>query len=60
LTDNRELIVMLRYYTGLTVEETAGVVDRSVSTVVRDWRFARAWLAGRLGEGATGRERANG
>jgi RNA polymerase sigma factor (TIGR02999 family) len=44
-------VVMLRYYTGLTVEETAGVVGRSVSTVVREWRFARAWLAGRLGEG---------
>jgi RNA polymerase sigma factor (TIGR02999 family) len=42
-------IVMLRYYTGLSVEETAGVVGRSVSTVVRDWRFVRAWLAGRLG-----------
>ena len=52
-------IVMLRYYTGLSVEETAGVVGRSVSSVVRDWRFARAWLAGRLGEGAPGREKAD-
>src|SRR3954470_4387277 len=43
-------VVLLRYYTGLSVEETAGVVGRSVSTVVREWRFARAWLAGRLGE----------
>jgi RNA polymerase sigma factor (TIGR02999 family) len=53
-------IVMLRYYTGLSVEETAGVVGRSVSTVVRDWRFARAWLAGRIGEDATRREQADG
>jgi RNA polymerase sigma factor (TIGR02999 family) len=45
-------VVHLRYYAGLTVEETAEVVGRSVSTVVREWRFARAWLAGRLGEGA--------
>jgi len=45
-------IVLLRYYTGLSVEETAEVVGRSVSTVVREWRFARAWLAGRLGERA--------
>jgi RNA polymerase sigma factor (TIGR02999 family) len=52
-------IVMLRYYSGLSVEETAGVVGRSVSTVVRDWRFARAWLAGRLGEGASGGEKAD-
>jgi RNA polymerase sigma factor (TIGR02999 family) len=45
-------IVLLRYFTGLSVEETAGIVGRSVSTVTRDWRFARAWLAGRLGEDA--------
>jgi RNA polymerase sigma factor (TIGR02999 family) len=43
-------VVQLRYYAGLSVEETADVVGRSVSTVVREWRFARAWLAGRLGE----------
>jgi RNA polymerase sigma factor (TIGR02999 family) len=43
-------IVMLRYYSGLSVEETAAVVGVSVSTVTRDWRYARAWLAGELGE----------
>ena len=43
-------IVMLRYYSGLTVEETASVLGVSVSTLTRDWRFARAWLAGVLGE----------
>ena len=53
-------IVMLRYYTGLSVEETAGVVGRSVSTVVRDWRFARAWLAGHIGVDAMGREKTDG
>jgi RNA polymerase sigma factor (TIGR02999 family) len=41
-------VVLLRYYTGLSVEETADVVGRSVSTVTREWRFARAWLAGRV------------
>jgi RNA polymerase sigma factor (TIGR02999 family) len=41
-------VVHLRYYAGLSVQETAGVVDRSVSTVTREWRRARAWLAGRL------------
>src|SRR5262249_9306787 len=44
-------IVMLRYYSGLSVEETAAVVGVSVSTLTRDWRYARAWLAGVLGEG---------
>jgi RNA polymerase sigma factor (TIGR02999 family) len=43
-------LVMLRYYSGLTVEETACVLGVSVSTVTRDWRYARAWLAGCLGQ----------
>ena len=46
-------IVMLRYYSGLTVEETARVVGVSVSTLTRDWRYARAWLAGFLGQSWT-------
>jgi RNA polymerase sigma factor (TIGR02999 family) len=45
-------VVLIRYYTGLSVEETAGVVGRSASTVTREWRLARAWLAGKMkGEG---------
>jgi RNA polymerase sigma factor (TIGR02999 family) len=43
-------IVELRYYTGLSIEETARVVGESASTLKRDWRFARAWLARRLGD----------
>src|SRR5262249_60476490 len=35
-------IVLLRYYTGLSVEETAAVVGRSESTVNREWRVTRA------------------
>jgi RNA polymerase sigma factor (TIGR02999 family) len=38
-------IVLLRYFSGLSVEETAHVVGVSVSTLTRDWRYARAWLA---------------
>jgi RNA polymerase sigma factor (TIGR02999 family) len=41
-------IVQLRYYTGLSVEETASIVGASVSTVKRDWRYARAWLRVRV------------
>ena len=44
-------VVMLRYYAGLGVEETAEVVGRSDRTVKREWRQARAWLAGRLSPG---------
>jgi len=41
-------IVELRYFGGLTIEETAHVVDVSVATVKREWKFARAWLHRKL------------
>ena len=41
-------LVRLRYYAGLSYEETAGVLGVSVRTLKRDWRYARAWLARRL------------
>ena len=37
-------IVELRYFAGLTVEETADVVGSSPATVKRHWAMARAWL----------------
>ena len=37
-------IVELRYFGGLTVEETAEVLDSSPATVKRQWALARAWL----------------
>ena len=37
-------IVKLRYYAGLSVEETAKALGKSVATVKRDWAFAKAWL----------------
>lgn len=37
-------IVELRYFGGLTLEETAETVGRSLATVKRDWRTARAFL----------------
>jgi RNA polymerase sigma-70 factor (ECF subfamily) len=37
-------IVELRYFGGLTVEETADVVGTSPATVKRQWAMARAWL----------------
>jgi RNA polymerase sigma factor (TIGR02999 family) len=43
-------IALLRYFAGLSVSETAAVLGVSASTVAREWRFARAWLARRLGE----------
>ena len=37
-------IVELRYFAGLTIEETAEVLAISVATVKREWSLARAWL----------------
>ena len=37
-------IVELRFFAGLTVEETAHVLKRSPRTIKREWRLARAWL----------------
>ena len=42
-------IVMLRYYTGLSIEETAEALEVSVMTIHRDLRFAEAWLNRELG-----------
>ena len=37
-------VVELRYFGGLTVEETAEVLQVSADTVMRDWKVARLWL----------------
>src|SRR6188474_3002926 len=37
-------LVVLRFFGGLTIEETADVLARSPATVKRDWTRARAWL----------------
>lgn len=37
-------VVECRFYSGLTIEETADVLDVSTKTVQRDWLAARAWL----------------
>lgn len=37
-------VVELRFFSGLTIDETAEVMDTSHATVERQWNFARAWL----------------
>jgi RNA polymerase sigma factor (TIGR02999 family) len=43
-------VVELRFFGGLSVEETAEVLQVSTGTVRRDWRLARAWLYRELGK----------
>jgi len=44
----QERIVELRYFGGLTIEETAAVLGISDATVVREWTVAKAWLRAAL------------
>jgi RNA polymerase sigma-70 factor, ECF subfamily len=49
LLDHRKgEVVELRFFGGLTVKETAEVLKISSETVMRDWKFAKAWLLGEL------------
>jgi RNA polymerase sigma factor (TIGR02999 family) len=41
-------IVLLRYFTGLTMDETASVLGLAERTLDRHWRYTRAWLMKRL------------
>ncbi len=42
-------IVELRFFSGLTVEETAAVMELSSATVKREWKIARMWLMREMG-----------
>jgi RNA polymerase sigma-70 factor (ECF subfamily) len=44
----RAQVIELRFFGGLSVEETGQVLHVSPQTVMRDWRLARAWLAREL------------
>jgi len=46
-------IVELRYFGGLSVVETAAVLNVSEGTVTRDWRLARGWLLAEVGKPET-------
>ena len=44
-------VIELRFFAGLSVEETAAVLSVSPNTVLRDWRLAKTWLLAELREG---------
>ena len=49
--ERKARVVELRFFGGLSVEETAEVLAISPETVMRDWKFARSWLQAELSNG---------
>jgi RNA polymerase sigma factor (TIGR02999 family) len=50
LDERKSRIVELRFFAGLTTEETAEVMKLSHATIERDWQRAKAWLSSELGQ----------
>jgi RNA polymerase sigma factor (TIGR02999 family) len=46
--ERKSRVVEMKFFGGLTVEETASVLKVSPDTVMRDWRLAKAWLRGEM------------
>ena len=42
--ERKSRVIELRFFGGLTIEETAAILNVSPDTVMRDWRLAKAWL----------------
>lgn len=51
IDSRQEQIVQMRYFGGLTIEETAQALEISDATVKREWTVARAWLKRELSQG---------
>jgi len=49
LDERKARAVELRFFGGLSVEETSRVLDVPLRTVERDWTFSKAWLKSKLG-----------
>ena len=48
LDQQKARMVELRYFGGLSIEETADVLGVTPTTIKRHWRFAKAWLYGEM------------
>jgi RNA polymerase sigma factor (TIGR02999 family) len=46
-------VVTMRVFAGMSIDQTAEAMELSPATVKRDWTFARAWLADRIGSHPT-------
>jgi RNA polymerase sigma factor (TIGR02999 family) len=51
--ERKSKVVEMRFFGGLTVEETAEALGVSVDTVMRDWKLAKAWLLRELGSSSS-------
>ncbi len=51
---DKSRIVELRFFGGMTIEETAEAMGVSTATIIRQWRMARAWLFRRIRKGEAG------
>ncbi|MBI4601386.1 MAG: sigma-70 family RNA polymerase sigma factor [Planctomycetes bacterium] len=54
LDPRKTRVVELRFFGGLSIEETAEALSVSTASVERDWRLAKAWLYGELRSGENG------
>ena len=52
LDQRQAKVVELRFFAGMSVEETAEILGISEATVKRDWQFAKAWLRRAMTEGS--------
>jgi RNA polymerase sigma factor (TIGR02999 family) len=52
IDERKSRVIELRFFGGLSVEETAEVLKVSPDTVMRDWRLAKAWLLRELSGGS--------
>jgi RNA polymerase sigma factor (TIGR02999 family) len=51
--ERKSRVLEMRFFGGLSVEETAEALGIAPNTVIRDWDFARAWLRRELGGAGT-------
>ena len=50
--ERKSRVIEMRFFGGLSVDETAAVLDVSPDTVMRDWRLAKAWLEREMSAGS--------
>jgi RNA polymerase sigma-70 factor, ECF subfamily len=53
IDERKSKIVEYRYFGGFTIDEVAGILDVSPSTVQSEWRLARSWLRREMTGGST-------